>query len=88
MKTTIDIPEPLYRQTKIRAVEQGTTLKALVLEALERALQTASPSESDPRMPYSARRRLLPGYKAAEEAGAYRGGRDSTETISEERDAR
>jgi hypothetical protein len=27
MKTTIDIPEPLYRKAKIRAVETGSTLR-------------------------------------------------------------
>lgn len=89
MKTTIEIPEPLYRQAKIRAVEQGTTLQALVLEALERALHASPPPvDADHNVPYFARRKLLPGFKAADEAGAYRGGRDSTEGISKERDAR
>ncbi|MCP5526905.1 MAG: hypothetical protein H7A47_08880 [Verrucomicrobiales bacterium] len=34
MKTTIDIPEPLYKQAKIRAVERGQTLRVLMLSAL------------------------------------------------------
>ena len=39
MKTTIDIPEPLYKQVKIRAVERGQTLKQVVLDALHRELK-------------------------------------------------
>lgn len=92
MKTTIDIPEPLYRQAKIRAIEQGTTLKALVLEALAQSLHApASSAQSEQNVPYFARRKLLPGFKAADEAGAYTpkpGDRDVTDLISEDRDAR
>ncbi len=29
MKTTIDIPEPLYKRVKIRAVEHGQTTKEI-----------------------------------------------------------
>jgi len=90
MKTTIEIPEPLYRQAKNRAAEQGTTLKALVLEALERALNVSPPPvDSEQDVPYFARRRLLPGFNAADEAGAYTpkpGDRDVTDIISEDRD--
>jgi plasmid stability protein len=35
MRTTVDIPDALYRKLKARAAEQGTTVKALVLESLE-----------------------------------------------------
>ena len=35
VKTTIDIPDALYRKAKIRAVETGRTLKDLVLGSLE-----------------------------------------------------
>jgi hypothetical protein len=38
MKTTIDIPDALYRRAKIRAAQQGTTLKQLVLDSLEQGL--------------------------------------------------
>lgn len=38
MRTTLDIPQPLLMRAKIRAVESGTTLKALVVEALEKTL--------------------------------------------------
>ena len=40
MKTTIEIPDPLFRQAKSRAAERGQTLKAFVTEALQERLQT------------------------------------------------
>jgi hypothetical protein len=84
MKTTIDIPEPLYRKAKMRAVAQRTSLKALVLKALERELLPEQPVP--PETPYFARRKLLPEFKKLMENGVLRGGRDSTEMISEDRD--
>lgn len=35
MRTTVDIPDDLYRATKILAAERGTTVRELVLEGLE-----------------------------------------------------
>jgi hypothetical protein len=87
MKTTIDIPEPLYRKAKIRAVEQGTSLKAVVLKALEHELSPQQPSA--PEVPYFARRKLNPEFKKLMEGGALRprpGDRDVTDLISEDRD--
>ena len=42
------IPDPLYRQAKIRAVERGETFRELVLAALRRELAEAgsAPAES------------------------------------------
>ena len=84
MKTTIDIPEALYRQAKIHAVETRTSLKALVLSALKRELQTAVERE-ETVAPYFERRKLLPGYKALLRKGAFKGGTDSTRIVSEDR---
>jgi hypothetical protein len=85
MKTTIDIPESLYRQARIRAVENGTSLRALVLTALEHELRNKM---TEPKVPYFARRKLLPEYEELLRAGAFRAGTDSTQTISQERDPR
>ena len=38
MKTTIEIPDPLFRRAKSRAAERGQTLKQLVTEALQEKL--------------------------------------------------
>lgn len=42
MKTMIEIPEPLYREARIRAIQTGSTLKELILKALQHELQVMS----------------------------------------------
>lgn len=49
MKTTVDIPDALYRRAKIRAAEEGTTLRALLLSSLAVSLdRSAPPAETLP----------------------------------------
>jgi hypothetical protein len=38
MKTTLEIPDPLFRRVKSKAAERGQTLKAFVNEALQEKL--------------------------------------------------
>jgi Ribbon-helix-helix protein, copG family len=38
VRTTLDLPDPLLRQLKSRAALEGTTLKQLIREAIERGL--------------------------------------------------
>ena len=38
MKTTIEIPDPLFRRAKARAAERGQPLRQLVAEALQEKL--------------------------------------------------
>jgi hypothetical protein len=38
MKTTLEIPDPLFRKAKSKAAERGQTLKAFVSEALQEKL--------------------------------------------------
>jgi len=87
MKTTIDIPEPLHRKAKIRAVETGSTLKQIVLTSLTKELETTD-AIPVPGQPFMERSRLRPGYEASLKAGAFSGGTDSTVIISEDRSSR
>ena len=87
MKTTIDIPEALYRKTKIRAAETGSTLKQVVLTSLSKELGAASMSPVE-RQSFTERRRLRPEFRRLMEAGALDGGTDSTVIISEDRSSR
>lgn len=90
MKTTIDIPEPLYKQAKIRAVERGETLRQFVVESISRAME-AAPQGAEVKSSLWERRRLLPAFERASKTGAFRpgpGDRDVTVLISEDRDAR
>lgn len=36
MRTTVEIPDDLFREVKARAARSGTTLKAMIIEALVR----------------------------------------------------
>ena len=38
MRTTLDLPDPLLRQLKSQAALQGTTLKQLIRDTIERGL--------------------------------------------------
>ena len=87
MKTTIDIPDALYRKAKIRAVETGRTLKELVVVSLEKELDPPH-SVSAPGQSFMERRKLHPAYEAALKAGAYSGGTDSATIVSEDRSSR
>ncbi len=89
MKTTIDIPEPLYKRAKIRAIESGQSLKQIVLTALEKSLMESAAIQ--PKVPYFARRQLSPEFARLQSEGAFRrkpGDRDITELISEHREDR
>ena len=68
MKTTVDIPEPLYRRAKIRAAENGQTLREVVLAALQRDLREDKLEE--PSGPYFVRRKLREGFKNLSGTGA------------------
>lgn len=38
MKTTIDLPDALYRRLKVRSAESGVTIRELVVHGIEREL--------------------------------------------------
>ncbi len=46
MKTTLDLPDELIRQAKLRAVMQGRTLRDLVADCLRQGLGIAPPAAS------------------------------------------
>ena len=55
MKTTIDLPDALYRRLKIRAAESGVTIRHLVVQGIERELgggtETATKVTNEERDP-------------------------------------
>jgi hypothetical protein len=52
MKTTLILPDSLVRALKHRAAEQGTTLSAVVAEALRRGLEEPSATDLPPLPTY------------------------------------
>lgn len=88
MRTTIDIPDALYKQSKIKAIEQGSTLKDFILRALQHELSAEPTTVMERKPTYWANRQLLPEYKTALDEGAFSGGTDSSKILSEDRDLR
>jgi hypothetical protein len=39
MRTTVDIPDPVYRRLKTRAASEGSSAKALILRGVEQVLK-------------------------------------------------
>jgi len=44
MRTTIDIPDALFRRTKALAAARGLTLKQVIINAVEREISPARPA--------------------------------------------
>jgi hypothetical protein len=76
MKTTLNIPDPIIKDAKLRAVEEGMTLTELLVQGLRIRLARSAPARSLPVS--SARGGLQPGveWKSLEsdhrDAEAYR----------------
>jgi len=49
MKTTIEIPEPLFRQAKAKAAMDGITLRDLFVRGLQLAVQTSTETPAKQR---------------------------------------
>ena len=62
MKTTLEIPDPLFRRAKSKAAERGQSLKAFVADALEEKLSAkanrARPAEPEWMQGFGKLRRL------------------------------
>lgn len=48
MKTTIDIPDALYRQVKIKAFEEGKSLRAMMINSLRREIERDNENAASP----------------------------------------
>jgi len=62
MRTTIDIPDALFRAAKAKAALEGRLLKDLVIESLQRAVSTPA---KGPRKLRTVRFPLIEGGNAA-----------------------
>ena len=51
MKTTLDLPDALVKQVKIRAVREGRKLKDAVADLLRKGLAVTAESETDAQTP-------------------------------------
>jgi len=46
MRTTVDIPDSLFRETKVLAATRGITMRQFIIEAIEQAKNPPSAKES------------------------------------------
>jgi hypothetical protein len=54
MRTSVDIPDPIYRELKVRAAIEGTTVREIILDGVAMRLRnesTPAEYESRPRFP-------------------------------------
>jgi hypothetical protein len=56
MRTTIDLPDALFRRTKAQAAMRGSSMKDLIVRAVEREVDAPAPRGAD----RSPRRMKLP----------------------------
>ncbi len=72
MRTSIELPDPIYREMKIRAANEGITIRELILEAVTMRLRgesTMAPRGDGPRFPVIRSRN--PGSLKLGEEGVY-----------------
>jgi plasmid stability protein len=89
-------PEELHARLRRIAAAHRRSVTQETIQLLEAAIAAEESGSSVPGKfatpaepgSYWANRELLPEYEAALKAGAFSGGTDSTQIISEERDAR
>jgi hypothetical protein len=55
MKTTLDLPDALVKQVKLRAVREGRKLKDAVADLLRKGLAAATDEDADSRPPSISR---------------------------------
>lgn len=48
MRTTLDLPDPIFRDLKIKAAEEGVTLKELLAGFVEKGLYGSPEAEKKP----------------------------------------
>lgn len=69
MRTTIDIPDALYRRLKTRAAAEGQPAKTLILKAVERAMD--APQKTKRRIVIPVIHSKHPGTLKLTNAGIY-----------------
>jgi hypothetical protein len=63
MRTTVDIPNPVYRRLKTRAASEGSSVRALILRGVEQVVQGK---------PQPAARRVFPPLVPSKRPGSLR----------------
>ena len=51
MRTTVDIPDPTYRELKSKATREGCSVKELILRSVEKELKTRARKQGRIQLP-------------------------------------
>jgi plasmid stability protein len=70
MRTTVDIPDGMYRQLKSRAAREGSSTRALILRGVKAVLKTERP-KAGVRVSLPIVRSKRPGTVAIDNARIY-----------------
>jgi hypothetical protein len=71
MRTTIDIPDPVYRRLKSRAAREGSSAKKLILQGVEQVLRDKRGKASRKRVRLPIVRSKRPGTLHLDNARIY-----------------
>ena len=72
MRTTVDIPDPIYREIKICAASEGTTVREIILEGVAARLRTGrTTGKQESRLRFPVIRSRNPGSLQLGEEGVY-----------------
>ncbi len=52
MRTTVDLPDELFRKTKAAAAMRGSSLKQLIVRAIENELKSPPPSKTGKKVEF------------------------------------
>ena len=71
MRTTVDIPDALYRRLRTRAASEGRSAKALILRGVEHVISAPAPSVPRRRVKLPIVRSKRPGTLRLDNARIY-----------------
>jgi hypothetical protein len=72
MRTSVEIPEPIYREMKVAAATEGTTIREIILEGVAIRLRNGSAAAKQNHSPrFPALRSKNPGTLKLGEEGVY-----------------
>jgi len=72
MRTTIDIPDPIYREIRVRAASEGKTMRDLILDGVALRLRSQeAPSKQRGRFRIPVIQSKNPGSLKLDEEGVY-----------------
>ena len=64
MKTTLEMPDVVFRRAKARAAEQGLSFRQFVTDAVEERLDRETPREAKPWMKHAGKLKHLKAENA------------------------